>query len=108
MRKDATCLLAAAMLATSPHVVYAECQCLANGRTYDHGEIACLTLPNGSQLARCDKVLNNSSWKKIRDGCPTAGAQPLSPVTSRPAPAVTNSEPRPTRLVGSVPGKARI
>ena len=48
----------------------ADCKCLANGRIFHHGEIACLSLPNGKQLAQCDMVLNNSSWKKLQDGCP--------------------------------------
>lgn len=79
MRMDASSLLAVAMLAASPTAAFADCQCLANGRKYHHGEVACLMLPNGDQLARCDMVLNNSSWKKIRDGCPEADAAPLSP-----------------------------
>lgn len=76
MRKYAAGLFAAAMLVASQGAAFADCQCLANGRTYRHGEIACLKLPNGSQLARCDMVLNNSSWKKISDGCPEAYAAP--------------------------------
>jgi hypothetical protein len=67
------------MLAASPAATFADCQCLANGRRYQHGEIACLTLPSGSHLAQCDMVLNNSSWKKIQDGCPEANVTPLSP-----------------------------
>lgn len=49
-----------------------DCQCLANGRTFHHGDIACLQLPEGPELAQCGMVLNNSSWKKIQDGCPEA------------------------------------
>jgi hypothetical protein len=50
----------------------ADCECLANGRVFKHGEVACLTLPTGQMLAQCDMVLNNSSWKKLQDGCPEA------------------------------------
>jgi hypothetical protein len=50
----------------------ADCKCIANGRTFHHGEIACLRLPSGPQLAQCGMVLNNSSWIKIQDGCPLA------------------------------------
>ncbi|MFU0503749.1 hypothetical protein [Pseudaminobacter sp. NGMCC 1.201702] len=69
-----SCLLAIAMLASSHIAAVADCQCLANGRKYHHGEVACLKLPTGDQLARCDMVLNNSAWKKVSDGCPQAEA----------------------------------
>jgi len=77
MRMISSSLLAVAMLAASPGFAVADCQCLANGRKYHHGEIACLKLPNGSHLARCDMVLNNSAWMKISDGCPEASAAPF-------------------------------
>lgn len=93
MRKDAAGLIAFAMLVASQGLAFADCQCLANGRRYHHGEIACLILPNGSQLARCDMVLNNSSWKKIRDGCPEAGVAP-PPVETPTAPAAARSSTR--------------
>ncbi|HTV67035.1 MAG TPA: hypothetical protein VMF90_00720 [Rhizobiaceae bacterium] len=50
----------------------ADCKCRANGRVFSHGQVVCLKLPTGTQLARCGMVLNNSSWKKIQDGCPEA------------------------------------
>ena len=50
----------------------ADCKCMANGRVFHHGEIACLRLPSGPQLAQCGMVLNNSSWIKLQDGCPLA------------------------------------
>ncbi|MGO4831851.1 hypothetical protein AB4144_06070 [Rhizobiaceae sp. 2RAB30] len=87
MRKDAAGLLAFAMLVASQGLAFADCQCFANGRRYHHGEIACLKLPNGDQLARCDMVLNNSSWKKIQDGCPEAGAAPLTPAETPTVPS---------------------
>jgi hypothetical protein len=82
--KLATGLLLLAALAPAPAA--ADCQCRANGTTYHHGEIACLKLPSGDQLARCDMVLNNSSWKKLSDGCPQASlARPQGPPLSLPA-----------------------
>ncbi|WP_197716862.1 hypothetical protein [Mesorhizobium sp. DCY119] len=72
------CLLSAAILASSLTAALADCQCLANGKVYHHGELACLKLPNGNQLARCDMVLNNSAWKKVSDGCPQAELLNLS------------------------------
>ena len=90
MQMVSSCLLTIAMLASSHIAAIADCQCLANGRKYHHGEIACLKLPTGDQLARCDMVLNNSAWKKVADGCPQAGAQsskesPIGPAASRQA-----------------------
>ncbi len=62
----------AAMLTASNGMAFAECLCRANGRTYEQGQIACLALTGEKQLARCEMVLNNSSWKKIQNGCPEA------------------------------------
>ncbi len=72
MRAFAPGLLSAALLLGGQAVALADCECRANGRLYRHGELACLRLPTGDQLARCDMVLNNSAWKKVRDGCPEA------------------------------------
>jgi hypothetical protein len=63
-------LFVPALLWTS--AALADCKCIANGRTFHHGEIACLRLPSGPQLAQCGMVLNNSSWIKLQDGCPVA------------------------------------
>jgi hypothetical protein len=48
----------------------ADCQCVAAGKRYHLGEIACISLPEGDRLARCSMVLNNSSWMKLHDSCP--------------------------------------
>jgi len=65
----------------------ADCKCMANGRVFHHGEIACLRLPSGPQLAQCGMVLNNSSWIKLQDGCPvaeTSGNVSADPTTPAP------------------------
>jgi hypothetical protein len=67
-----SCLIVFATLAASQAPANADCQCVANGSTFEQGQLACLKLPDGAQLARCGKELNNSSWKKVRDGCPSA------------------------------------
>jgi hypothetical protein len=69
------CLIVVA-LADSPEPTMANCQCRANGREFEQGQVACLRLPSGTELARCGMELNNSSWKKIQDGCPSASAAP--------------------------------
>ncbi len=48
-----------------------KCVCRANGTTFEEGQIACIRLPSGNKLARCEKVLNNTSWKMLGDGCPS-------------------------------------
>jgi hypothetical protein len=78
-------LFVPALLWTS--TALADCKCIANGRTFHHGEIACLRLPSGPQLAQCGMVLNNSSWIKLQDGCPLAKTGqdvPLASTTSAP------------------------
>jgi hypothetical protein len=69
------CLIVVA-LGIAPAPAMANCQCRANGREFEQGQVACLRLPDGAQLARCGKELNNSSWKKVQDGCPSAAAAP--------------------------------
>lgn len=99
MRAFAPGLLSAALLLGGQAVAQADCECRANGRLYRHGELACLRLPTGDQLARCDMVLNNSAWKKVSDGCPEASAGDIDlPVEDdagglRPAPG-TESLPQ--------------
>lgn len=47
-----------------------KCTCLTTeGKRVEKGEVACLHLPTGDALARCDTVLNNTSWTKLREGC---------------------------------------
>ena len=66
----------AALMALQPPA-FADCTCRANGHIYNHGQVVCLKLPDGEQLARCDMELNNSAWKKVRDGCPMSALAPL-------------------------------
>ena len=70
----AVLILAVPALAGGAGQAAAHCQCVGNGTKYEQGELACLRLPNGPILARCDKVYNNSSWTKVGDGCPQARA----------------------------------
>ena len=61
----------------SPALAGQECRCRYLGREFEHGALVCITLDGRSKLARCDMLLNNSSWTFLRDGCPTAEATPL-------------------------------
>ncbi|MEI2302045.1 hypothetical protein MKZ91_28685 [Ensifer sp. MJa1] len=43
-----------------------------DGSKYQLGQIACLRVDGNVYLARCEMNLNVSTWRKLRDGCPTA------------------------------------
>ena len=49
----------------------AECTCRAKDVVANEGEVVCLNTPLGQRLARCDKVLNNTSWTFLQGACPT-------------------------------------
>lgn len=53
------------------------CHCVANGTTYGLGQVICLKLGTKPFMARCEQVLNNTSWKKLQDGCPSAQLTPI-------------------------------
>ena len=49
------------------------CSCVANGQRVELGELFCIRTASGKQfLARCERVLNNTSWKRLQEGCPSA------------------------------------
>lgn len=86
MRMIASCVLAAAISVTWQYAALAAPVCLANGRAYQIGQVACLTVLGTEQLSRCELVLNNTSWEKIKDGC----AETATPPQPQPAPETTN------------------
>lgn len=48
------------------------CSCRLSGIDVEVGESRCLTVDGRSYLAICTMNLNNTSWQKLEDGCPTA------------------------------------
>jgi hypothetical protein len=50
----------------------ADCTCRSRDIVANEGEVVCLNTPLGQRLARCDKVLNNTSWTFLQDACPSA------------------------------------
>lgn len=86
---------ALAMAVVTP--AFADAECLANGKSFQIGQVACLTLAGRSHLARCDMVLNNTSWTRVDDECP--GSMPPRPrptSISTPAPSLVPTEPTET------------
>lgn len=77
----------------APAPVLAAQACLANGKSFKIGETACLTIAGESHLARCDMVLNNTSWTKINDDCPGTTPPVMTTPISTPAPSMVPTEP---------------
>jgi hypothetical protein len=50
----------------------ADCTCRGPGVIAHHGQTVCLKTPSGPRLARCEMVLNNSSWTFLAEACPQA------------------------------------
>lgn len=53
----------------------ADCTCRGPGVIAHHGQTICLKTPSGPRLARCEMVLNNSSWRFLPEACPEASLQ---------------------------------
>ena len=85
----ATALVAAAPALAAP-------VCLANGQSFQIGQTACLMLAGKSELARCDVVLNNTSWTKIQNDCSLSKSAPQldeKPLVEPAQPSATPNEP---------------
>ncbi|RRI02365.1 hypothetical protein EH240_12965 [Mesorhizobium tamadayense] len=89
------CPVGLALVLAAPALALAAPECLANGKSFKIGEMACLTVAGESHLARCDMVLNNTSWTKVKDGCPGENPPPKLHPTSilTPAPSMLPTEP---------------
>jgi len=60
------------------------CTCRHSGGDVLEGEAACIKTPKGMAMARCERVLNNTSWKMLDVPCPFASAEQLGPPLSLP------------------------
>nr|WP_234818606.1 hypothetical protein [Sinorhizobium fredii] len=68
-------LAAAAMVAESAAASPPDRRCTCrnrDGAKYELGQVACIRVGGISYMARCEMDLNVTTWKKVRDGCPTA------------------------------------
>ena len=59
------------------------CTCRGNGQDVAEGETVCLKTASGMKMARCERVLNNTSWKMLEEECPLARL-PQSPALRGP------------------------
>jgi len=65
-----------------------DCECLGNGKRIKQGGVVCLQIGSSQRyMARCERNLNNTSWKKISDGCPVAQISPLTATTASLVPS---------------------
>ncbi|HXV30158.1 MAG TPA: hypothetical protein VD840_07495 [Sinorhizobium sp.] len=72
----ATAMVAGTVSAAPPD---RRCACRnRDGARYELGQIACIRVGDVAYLARCEMNLNVMTWKKLRDGCPTAEVAPAS------------------------------
>jgi hypothetical protein len=63
--------------------VHRPCPCTYPGGTAQQGEIVCLEVNGKHELARCEMVLNNSSWRFLGTPCdPSANHGPSRPARS--------------------------
>lgn len=58
------------------------CTCRGNGQDIPEGQTVCLKTASGMKLARCERVLNNTSWKILDSDCPTAALPRQSIIVS--------------------------
>lgn len=54
------------------------CTCRGNGSDVPEGQTICLKTSAGAKLARCERVLNNTSWTILEEDCPTAALPQIS------------------------------
>jgi hypothetical protein len=76
-------LTAFAALAVSAGPLLAEngfdCRCIYKGHYFEQGETVCIRAYGTERMARCDMLLNNSSWTFLAGDCPQARATPIPP-----------------------------
>ncbi len=58
------------------------CTCKFQGGDAKQGETRCIKTVEGPKLARCEMMLNNSSWTVLDENCPdqlSGGYSPMPP-----------------------------
>jgi len=91
--RSVLCPIGLALAFAAPEPTLAAQACLANGKSFKVGETACLAIAGERYLARCDIVLNNTSWTKVKDDCPGDAPKLQSTPISTPQPGQAPTEP---------------
>lgn len=69
-----TLALSASQFASTPALAGPDCTCRHSGGEVEEGQTACIKSPTGMKMARCERVLNNTSWKMLDAPCPYSQA----------------------------------
>jgi hypothetical protein len=72
MRPILTGVAATLLICAAIVPAHADCTCRARGVVAAHGQTVCILTPNGTRLARCDKISNVASWTFLEAPCPQA------------------------------------
>jgi hypothetical protein len=72
----ALCLLATVAATAGEH----GCTCKYAGGDVKQGETACIKTSKGKSLARCEMVLNNTSWKVLDQPCDVEQSLRITPM----------------------------
>jgi len=65
-------VIVAMAIMAHPALSAGNCTCRGNGEDVPEGQTICLKTASGAKLARCERVLNNTSWTILDKDCPTA------------------------------------
>jgi hypothetical protein len=68
-------VLSIAFIGLSASSANAECTCRNRDIDVSEGKTVCVQTPKGPQLARCEKVLNVTSWRFLGEGCLVVGVE---------------------------------
>jgi len=60
------------LFSASPVLAGEDCTCKYQDYDVPEGQTICMQTPNGSKMATCSRVLNNTSWKFLNQECPHA------------------------------------
>jgi hypothetical protein len=69
-----TVMLIASSLFSGMALAGPECTCRHSDGEVPEGQTACIKSPTGMKMARCESVLNNTSWKMLDAPCPYSEA----------------------------------
>lgn len=64
------CLLLGSFFIATTAYAGPDCTCRHKDGEAKEGQTVCIKTHNGMTLARCERVLNNTSWKMLEDSCP--------------------------------------
>ena len=69
-------IIGSILLLTTSVFAGENCTCRYKDSDIAEGQTICMRTSNGSQMATCSRVLNNTSWKFSGKPCPTAQLEP--------------------------------